>query len=89
MLLAPYFFSARLTGFPISDPRVHLLPQKQPLIGWWAKKIMKLLCTCLQISKLYAAVSNTICKCADKQLQVWTDLNETATAFPPYFRNAK
>lgn len=50
---------------------------------------MKLFCMCLQISKLYAAVSNTICKCADKQLQVWIDLNETPTAFPRYFRNAK
>lgn len=87
--VASIFFSARPTGFPISDPREHLLPPKQSLIGWWAKKIMKLFCTCLQISKLYAAISNTICKCADKQLQVWIDLIATATAFPSYFRNTK
>lgn len=74
---------------PISEPRVQHPPQKQSLKSWWAKKIMKSFCTCLQISKLCAAVSNTVCKCADKQLQVWTDLNATATAFPSYFRNAK
>lgn len=61
------FLSARPTGFPTSDPRIYLLPRKQSLISWWAKKIMKLFYTCVQISKLCAADSNTICKCANKE----------------------
>lgn len=43
---------------------------------------MKLFSRCLQISHLCAACNNTVHVCANNQLQVWTDLNERAIAFP-------
>lgn len=82
MLSAPFFVLQDWRVFQ-HDPRTHLLPRKQSLISWWAKKIMKLFSKSLQISNLCTAFNIiSIWAKKSKQLQIWIAINKTAFTSP-------